>query len=238
VSKRSGSVFARIRGRCSGAGGAAAAQQFSTAARKPRLEHERLVDGAHAASARVTSVRAGVCRWGEGAGGMGADGGGAGAHGQVPALGGPSGWRPAGNLPSWARGGLQPTRPPGVVMRPSPLHLQTNGPGHGKTLGPHPAGERTRAPLHPCHRRCITITTTSPSVCPVRLHMIMWIDNVYLKGLGLLNAWLLIRGCHSCDSAGTCRVTPDDQALIRSRGPYFLASPETDFVCRRRKCRP
>jgi len=86
---------------------------------------------------------------------------------------------------------LQPTRLRVWLCRPSPLHLQNQWAGHGNTWALIQRGNGQEHPLQPLPTRAaITSTTTeSPAVMPLSAcTMIMWIDNVYLKGLGLLNA--------------------------------------------------
>jgi len=122
-------------------GGAGGGPHVSNAAAKPSLEHERLVDGLMRIPPRHVVAQAFV--GGEGAGAWKRWWRWPGAPAS-PALGGHV--RLAlpllGSSLSWGAGGrLQPTSPPGVVMPPSPLHLQErNGQGHAPTLGPQSSG--------------------------------------------------------------------------------------------------
>ena len=85
---------------------------------------------------------------------------------------------------------LQPTRLRVWLCRPSPLHLQNQWAGHGNTWASSSGGTDKSIRSNPCPLALPSRPPRrSPSVMPLSAcTVIMWIDNVYLKGLGLLNA--------------------------------------------------
>ena len=181
-------------GRCPATGrgwlllGKSAAEQFQPLRGSLRLHHQRLVDGAHAHPPRHVVAQAFV------------GGGGGRGHGAMVAVAGGSGqvrlWAarqagaPAGILSVMGAWRLQPTRLRVWLCRPSPLHLQNQWAGHGNTWASSSGGTDKSIRSNPCPLALPSRPPRrSPSVMPLSAcTMIMWIDNVYLKGLGLLNA--------------------------------------------------
>jgi len=141
----------------------------------------------------------------------------------------------AGSSLSWRRGGCSQPGSGWWLCPPSPLHLQNQWAGPRQHWA-HPAGGGTDKSIrsNPCPLAAASTSTTNESQrdAPVGLHHDMWIDNVYLKGLGFaltpaVDPWLPTPRL-SLELGGS---TPDASGADRSRGSYFWPHPNrTSFL--------